>query len=236
MKTRLNGRRNVFAWNLLLAGALLAGVASIPGSVARAAEKAEFGTAEKKEFKRTDKLDRVWLAEGFDFTGYDALLVDDVKPDPAVKPKDETEADRLSLMQGSMARDLVLAIETRKLFKTVTLKPSDIPAGTKAVKLQTTIMKFSRGSTAARVGVGFGAGMPYVRVIVTGSELGSGRPLFEVELDETADWFGAGYSSSKTLQSGAAMELTADLANYMARVASHDPIKYKTAKPSKGTK
>lgn len=236
MKTRLDGRRTMFAWNLLLAGALLAGLSGNVGGMARAADKVSFGTAEKKEFKRTDKLDRVWLAEGFDFTGYDALLVDEVKPDPAVKPKDEKEADRLSLMQGSMARDLVLAIETRKLFKTVTLKASDIPAGTKAVKLQTTITKFSRGSTAARIGVGFGAGMPYVRVIVTGSELGSGRPLFEVELDETADWFGAGYSSSQTLQTGAAMELTGDLANYMARVSKHEPIKYKTAKPSKGTK
>jgi hypothetical protein len=185
------------------------------------------GPAGEKKFKRTDRIDRVWLADGMDFTGYDTLLVEEVKADPSVKPKDEKEADRLSLMQGTLSRALMDSIESRRIFKTVTRKDSELAAAAKGLKLQTTVTKFSRGSTATRIGVGFGAGMPYIRVVIVAIEPGTNKEVFECELDETADWFGAGYSGSETLQRGAGMELADDVANYMARVAKHEPIKYK---------
>ena len=178
-------------------------------------------------YRRTDKLDKVWLAEGFDFSGYDAVLVEETGVDASVKPKDEKESERLTLMQGSLSRDFAAAIEVRKLFKTVTTKETQIPAETKALKMQSTVLKFSRGSSAARYGVGFGAGMPYVQVRVAMAEMGTNKPLFECELDERADWFGAGYTGSRTLQAGAAMELADDVAEFMSRVSKHQPVKYK---------
>jgi hypothetical protein len=212
--------------NAILVGTLISmGCSSTPTDNGKA--EASVGPGGEKKFKRTDRLDRVWLADGFDFTGYDAILVEEVKVDPSVKPKDEKEADRLSLMQGTLGRALVESIDSRRIFKTVTRKDSELAAATKGLKLQSTVTKFSRGSTATRIGVGFGAGLPYVRVVIVAVETGTNKELFECELDETADWFGAGYSGSETLQRGAGMELADDVANYMARVSKHEAIKYK---------
>jgi hypothetical protein len=182
--------------------------------------------AEKRAYKRTSKLDKVWSAEGFDFSGYDALLVTEVTVDPAVKPKDDKERDRLELAKVALPRDLVLAIESRKVVKTTTLKESDLPAG-KRLKLETRVLKFSRGSSTARYGVGFGAGMPYIKVNVLVTDLATSEPLLEAELDEKADWFASGYTGSRSLQAGATMELTDDLAAFMGQLARHEQIKYK---------
>jgi hypothetical protein len=206
--------------NMLVVSLVLTGLNSV------AADKSASGGSEKR-FRKTDKLDKVWLAEGFDFTGYDTLLVEEAKVDGSVKAKDEKEADRLSLAQGTLARNFALAIEGRKIFKNVTTKESEVPKEGKSLRMQPTILKFSRGSSAARYGVGFGAGMPYIKVNVRILEMGTDKPLFECELDERADWFAAGYASSRSLQSGASMELTEDVAAFMARVARHDTIKYK---------
>jgi hypothetical protein len=66
-----------------------------------------------------------------------------------------------------------------------------------------------------------------VRVLLVAVEAATKKEVFECEVDETGDWFGAGFSGSETLQKGAGMELADDVANYMARVSKHEAIKYK---------
>jgi hypothetical protein len=178
-------------------------------------------------YRRTDKLDKVWLADGFDFTGYDAILVEDAEVDSSVKPKDEKETERLRLAQGTLARNLALSIEGQQVVKLVTTRETEAASEQKVLRMKPTVIKFSRGSSAARYGVGFGAGMPYIQVRLLVTEVGTDKPLFECELDERADWFASGYSSSRSLQSGAAIELAEDVADYIGRVARGEKIKYK---------
>ena len=97
---------------------------------------------------------------------------------------------------------------------------------TRSSPLENTIVKFSRGSTALRYGVGFGAGAPYIRIQGQITEVGSSKPLFIYEVDETGDWAFAGFTSSRTLQSQAASELADDVVAFMARVAKGEKIKY----------
>jgi hypothetical protein len=197
-------------------------------SETRAAGKARREkSGDERSYRRTDKLDKVWLAEGFDFKGYDAILVEEAKVDSSVKPKDEKETERLRLAQGTLARNLALSIEGQQVVKLVTTRDTEVASEQKVLRMEPTVIKFSRGSSAARYGVGFGAGMPYIQVRLLVREVGSEKPLFECELDEKADWFASGYSSSRSLQSGAAIELAEDVAEYIGRVARGEKIKYK---------
>lgn len=109
--------------------------------------------------------------------------------------------------------------EARRLFPAVVLKEAEVKPGAKTLKLENTIVKFSRGSSALRYGVGFGAGSPYIRIRGQLTELGSNKALFIYEVDETGDWAFAGFTSSRTLQTQAASELADDVANFMGRVA-----------------
>src|SRR5262245_21142951 len=102
-----------------VAGSLiLMGCSTTPKEEAK--PEASVGPAGEKIFKRTDTLNKVWLANGVDFTGYDTILIEEVKVDPSVKAKDEKEADRLSLLKGTLSRGFVESIDSRQIFKTVT--------------------------------------------------------------------------------------------------------------------
>jgi hypothetical protein len=177
-----------------------------------------------RNYRKAGNLDRVWVADGFNFTGYDAVVVTPVATQN-IKPKDDKEADRLSLAQGALERDFMLMMQARKIFPAVVTKESEIKPGSKALKLENTIVKFSRGSSALRFGVGFGAGMPYIRLQGQLSELGSSKPLFIYDIDETGDWFASGYISSGTIQSQAASELVEDVVNFMVRTAKGETVR-----------
>ena len=182
--------------------------------------------ADGRVFRKAESLERVWLADGFNFKGYDAVLIAPVTTGN-VSPKDDKEAERLSLAQIAIARDFALALEACKLFPSVLTKESDIKPGSKVLKLENAVVKFSRGSTALRVGIGMGAGSPYIRIQGQMTEAGSNKPLFIYEIDETGDWFGATFASSRTLQTQAASELADDVVAFMARVAKGEKIKYR---------
>ena len=177
-------------------------------------------------YRRTDKLDRVWLAEGFDFAGYDAALVPATRVD-GVKPKDDLETERLESMQSALGRELANALEGRRIFAAVLTKEADIKEGSKVLRIDNTIIDFTRGSSTARYMVGFGAGMPRVRVRGTITAQGDAKPLCVFEIQRAGDWFGSGFTSSKTLQTQAAIELADDAAAFIARVAKHEKINYR---------
>lgn len=181
------------------------------------------------EFQRVDKLDKIWLAAGFAFKGYDAVLVTPLKTEGIVT-KDEKEADRLNLLKRGYAEDMARGLERYGGFAQGASKESDVPAGKKKLVLDTQLLDFSRGSSAARWGVGFGAGMPYMKIRGTFHEGDPAKPLAIFEMDERGDWFGGGYSSNESLQEKASMELGKDLGRFIEKVQKGEKIKYKKAK------
>jgi hypothetical protein len=229
MKTKLTGTGWMVVGALMF-GVTVAGVQEGVAAADAAASKKSKGTPGERVYQRTDKLDKVWVAEGFNFSGYDLLVVDEARLDASVTAKDEKEEERLALARGGLARNFALSIEARRLFGKVTTDAAELSATGKVARLEPTILKFSRGSSAARFGVGFGAGMPYIKVGMALTDVATGAVLFEGELDERADWIATGFTSSRTLQSGASVELTEDVAEFMQRVARGEKIKYKKAK------
>lgn len=181
------------------------------------------------QFMRVDKLDKIWLAAGFAFKGYDAVLVNTLNTE-GITTKDEKEADRLSQLKRGYAEDMARGLERYAGFAQGTSKEADVPAGKKKLVLDTQLLDFSRGSSAARYGLGFGAGMPYMKIRGTFHEGDASKPLAIFEMDEKGDWFGGGYSSNESLQEKASMELGKDLGRFIEKVQKGEKINYKKAK------
>jgi hypothetical protein len=185
--------------------------------------------ADDIEFKRVDKLDKIWLADGFEFNGYDLILVTKLDS-TGIETKDDKEADRLKLLERGYSEDMARGLERSGAFEKGTSKESEVGADQKKLVLDTRLLDFSRGSSAARFGLGFGAGMPYIKVRGTFHEGDPSKPLAIFEMDEKGDWFGGGYSSNESLQEKASTELGKDLGRFIQQVQNGDKIKWKKAK------
>ena len=182
--------------------------------------------SDRMTYRRTDKLDKVWLADGFDFTGYEAALVPPTDAE-GIHPKDDLEKERLDAVVSSLARELAAALEGRRIFPAVLTREADLKPGAKTLRLDNTIVEYTRGSSTARYMVGFGAGMPRLRVRGKVTAVGDTKPLCIFEIQRSGDWFGSGFTSSKTLQTQAAIELAEDVAAFVANVAKHEKIHYR---------
>lgn len=185
--------------------------------------------ADNIEFQRVDKLDKIWLAEGFAFKDYEVLLVTALNAE-GIQPKDEKEADRLNLLKRGYAEDMARGLERFAGFPEATSKEADVPAGRKKLVLDTKLLEFSRGSSAARYGLGFGAGMPFIKIRGTFHEGDPAKPLAIFEMDEKGDWMGGGFTSNESLQEKASSELGKDLGRFIEKVRNGEKIKYKKVK------
>lgn len=200
---------------VLIAVTIVAGCASAPK------ENSSGGMT----YRRTDKLEKVWIADGFDFSGYDAILLRPVHT--TITPKDDRERERLEMVRHTLTKDFANTIEFKQIVPTFITKEADLKTNSHALKLENEITEFSAGSMAARVMVGMGAGTPRLRVRGQLADLATGQPLIIYELDETAPIFGAQWASSRTLQTTAATELAEDVADFLWQVAKRQQIKYK---------
>jgi hypothetical protein len=185
--------------------------------------------ADNIEFQRVDKLDKIWLADGIAFKGYEALLVTALNAE-GIQPKDEKEADRLNLLKRGYAEDMARGLERFAGFPKGTARDADVPAGQKKLVLDTKLLEFSRGSSAARYGLGFGAGMPFIKIRGTFHEGDPAKPLAIFEMDEKGDWMGGGFASNESLQEKASSELGKDLGRFIEKVRNGEKIKYKKVK------
>ncbi|MGD0022944.1 MAG: hypothetical protein ABSC54_11690 [Smithellaceae bacterium] len=105
----------------------------------------------------------VWLADGFDFKGYQTLYLTPIVF-AGVERDNEVEI-RATAMQ-ELPDELVTSFRDTKLFATVTTKSQDVKAKAKTLKLDNTIIEFSKGSGVGRhFGGPFGAGgQPVIKV------------------------------------------------------------------------
>jgi hypothetical protein len=184
---------------------------------------------ENREFKRVDKLDKAWLAAGFTFKGYDVVVVSPLNSD-GITTRDAKEAERLNLLKRGYAEDMARGLERHGGFASGTSREADVASGQKKLVLDTQLLDYSRGSSSARWTVGFGAGMPYLKVRGTFHEGDPTKPVAIIEMDEKGDWLGGGYSSNETLQNRASTELGKDLGRFIEKVRNGEKIKYQKAK------
>src|SRR5438552_4430152 len=84
-------------------------------------------------------MEKAWLADNFNFTGYDTIYVADTQSTAKFQPDEERPHDAA---KRGLQQQLVEALKAKKLFANVVTKESDIPAGAKALKLENTIIEY----------------------------------------------------------------------------------------------
>jgi hypothetical protein len=198
-----------------MAGLLLvlaAGCASAPESAAPSAPPAGV------TYRDDQDLQRVWVADGFDFTGFDALYV--VATRAEVPKMNPDGAENLEWARGIVPEELAGAIRTRSVFASVVTREADVPPGSRVLRLETTIVEYEKGGGGARWFAGlYGAGQPVIRL--QGRLSAADRALFLFESRRSgqsggARWLG-GYRSDREIQQEDIRHLAGELADFMAR-------------------
>jgi len=105
----------------------------------------------------------VWLADGFSFKGYQTLYL---TPVVFAGVERDNEVDIRALAMQELPAELVTSLRDTKLFDTVATKSEDVKAKSKTLRLDNTIIEFSKGSGVGRhFGGPFGAGgQPVIKV------------------------------------------------------------------------
>src|SRR6266700_5776464 len=151
MKLRLLSSRLTVTIASLAAALVLAGCAST----------AEGGGMNYKN----RHLEKCWLADGFDFNGYDTLYIAPVLSTAKFHQENPEEVKVHDLAKENLVAELTRKINSKKIFNNVVTRESDLKPDVKSLKLENTITEFTKGGGAARYFVGlYGGGQPVLRV------------------------------------------------------------------------
>lgn len=177
-------------------------------------------------YKHDKDLQNVWLADGFDFNGYDTLLIAPTQVQLSRPLEDTNAVAQLEWAKGYLPEQFAAAIEKKSLFKSVVTNEADIKPGARVLKLDDTIIEFARGNGAARFWAGeFGAGQPVVRVL--GKMTDAGRQVFVFESYRSGDSAAArldpGWTEERKLQTTDILDLAIDLSDFMDQTSKHQP-------------
>lgn len=111
-------------------------------------------------------MEKCWIAEGFNFTGYDVLYLAPTLSTAKFNEKNEGEVKVHALARENLIRELDRSLGNKKIFPRIVTRESDVPKEGKVLKLENTIAEFTKGGGAARYFAGlYGAGQPVLRVV-----------------------------------------------------------------------
>jgi len=171
---------------------------------------------EDKDFKG-----QVWIAEGFDFKGYDTLYI---APTTADVPKLSPDGvENLEWAKGVLRDQLAAAIRATNVFPAVATSEADIKPGGRTLRLDNTIIEYEKGGGGARYFAGlYGAGQPVIKV--RGRMMSPlDQLLFQYEVRRSGEGSGArwlgGYKSDKEIQQGDIEHFAKRLADLMVRTS-----------------
>jgi Domain of unknown function (DUF4410) len=201
------GEAAVRQWLVIACVSTLTGCASAPPVAS---------TSEGFAYRDDPHLQKVWLAEGFKFQGYQVFLVDEPRiAAPNVHPDG---MENLAWARGVLRDEILAALRAKRLFSGVAMA-TPIPPEARALRLETTIVEYEKGGGGARYFAGlWGGGQPVIRV--RGRVLDGARLVFAFEARRSGETalarvFG-GYRSDKAIQEEDIRDFAVDLVNFMA--------------------
>jgi hypothetical protein len=197
-----------------MAAALM--VAFVLGGCAAAASTTPSGDG--VVYRDDHHLQRVWVADGFTFQGYDTIQIQEPRTDvPRVNPDG---VENMKWATGVLRDEIVNALRAKGLFPTVAVGADEVKPGTRVLRLENTIIEYEKGGGGARFFAGlYGAGQPVIRV--RGRLSDAERLVFAYEARRSGDsgtarMFG-GYRSDKAIQEEDIRDLAQDLVDFMSR-------------------
>ena len=165
---------------------------------------------------RHPHLQAVWVADGFRFSGIDAVVV----PTPVFKAVERSnEVNERATAIQAIQDALVVALRDSGAFTSVVTRPDEVKAGARSATLETLLVEYEKGGGGARYFAGvYGAGQPVIKV--RGHLMdGAGQPLFVFEArrsgeSASARMFG-GFRSDVEIQAEDIRDLGVDLRDFV---------------------
>ena len=172
---------------------------------------------------RGKHLQGIWVADGFRFSGFDAVVV----ATPAFKGVERSnEINERAIAIKGIQDALIMALKETAAFASVVSRADEVKAGSRFAVLETTVFEYEKGGGGARYFAGvYGAGQPVIKV--RGNLVDSkGAPLFVFEAHRsgesaTARMFG-GFRSDVEIQAEDIQDLGIDLRDFVkARISGY---------------
>jgi hypothetical protein len=162
----------------------------------------------------------VWLADGFNFSGYDTLFV--AEPTSNAESRSDEERKVLETAKRTLRNELAGAFQDTHVFQRIVTSTNDIPAGSKVLTLENNIYQHEKGGGGARFFAGlYGAGQPVIKV--AGKMRSGDQVLFRYDMTRSGESGGAhlggGYMSDENIQAEDIKDLAKDLAAFVERTA-----------------
>jgi hypothetical protein len=157
-------------------------------------------------------MNKCWLASGFDFTGYDTLLIE-----PTLSTVEGADGRLLALAKENIVIELSRLLRAKNIFTNIVTHESDVTPGTRILKLENTIIELEGDSDTRYLGL-FG-GAPVVRV--AGKMTDGEKTVFTFEARRSGVSAGAHLSAmeGEDIQLEDIQSLTLDVTDFMAAIA-----------------
>ena len=165
---------------------------------------------------------KCWVAEGFNFQGYDTLYIEPTLSTAEIKTDNKEEAMVHEIALERLPSELARKVREHQIFSRVVTSPAEVKPEEKTLRLQNTITEFSKGGGAARYFAGlYGAGQPVLRVSGEFKEGDQTDGRFEARrsgASGSARMFG-GVMKDEDVQINDIRSLVLDLTDFMAALA-----------------
>ena len=182
------------------------------------ASPAEGGTRYSNPHMEKEKC---WVANGFDFNGYDTVYIAPTLS--TAKFPDKPEDSKVhELAKNNLPAELARALKGTGIFANIVTQESEIKPGAKVLKMENTITEFNKGGGAGRYFAGlYGGGQPVLRV--QGRMTDGGKPMFTYELRRSGTSAGARmggvFMKDEDIQIEDIRSMVLDLTDFVAAVA-----------------
>ena len=191
----------------------------------RVIEIGKRSTADGGSTFKEPHMDKCWIADNFTFNGYDTLYI---VPTLSTAKFHDDEAAPHEFAKENIVLELNRELGAKGIFGKIVTREGDIPPGAHALKLENTIVEYSKGGGAARYWAGlYGAGQPMFRVV--GKMTDGDKTVFTYEMRRSgvsggSRVFGA-YMKDEDIQIQDIRSFTLDLGDFVSAIAGKYPPK-----------
>ena len=165
-------------------------------------------------------MDKCWIADGFNFTGYDALYIAPTLSTAKLHNNEEQQPHDLA--KQNLQLELQRLVSQRGICPSVVMSESEIKPGGRVLRMENTIVEYAKGGGAARYFAGlYGAGQSVLRV--QGKITEGDKALFQYEARRSGVSAGArmtgAFMKDTDIQSEDIRSMALDLADFMSAVS-----------------
>jgi len=176
-------------------------------------------------YQKHRHIQLAWFADGFDFNGYDTLLI---LPAKYTAIERANEVEMRTWATEYLQNAYVQFIRTNGVFANVTTREADIKPGAKVLRMENTIIEYEKGGGGARYWVGlYGGGQPVIKV--RGQFLEGDKAQCKYEARRSGESAGArlagAFSSDRDIQQNDINDLALDMSDFILRTRNHQPTR-----------